>query len=51
MPKLAGTIRAYDATHPEDPVDFTLVHDPTAADPLAGVVPLVLAGHLRRTRR
>ena len=37
--QLAGTIRAYDAAHPDDPVDFALVHDPTAADPLAGIVP------------
>ncbi|MGB2840622.1 MAG: metallophosphoesterase [Actinomycetes bacterium] len=29
-----------------EPVDLALVHDPTAADPLAGVVPLVLAGHV-----
>jgi predicted MPP superfamily phosphohydrolase len=27
------------------PVDIAAVHDPTAADALAGVVPLVLAGH------
>jgi predicted phosphodiesterase len=27
------------------PVDVALVHDPLAAGPLAGVVPLVLAGH------
>jgi predicted phosphodiesterase len=46
--QLAGTIQAYDAAHPEEPVDFALVHDPTAADPLAGTVPLVLAGHLHK---
>jgi len=34
------------------PVDIALVHDPASATPLAGVVPLVLAGHLhaRATR-
>ena len=30
----------------DDPVDIAMVHDPLAADPLAGDVPLVLAGHL-----
>jgi len=30
------------------PPDIALVHDPTAADPLAGTVPLVLAGHTHR---
>jgi predicted MPP superfamily phosphohydrolase len=30
------------------PVDIALVHDPAAAPPLAGEVPLVLAGHLHR---
>jgi Icc-related predicted phosphoesterase len=38
--QLASTIEAS-----PDRVDFALVHDPTAAPPLAGVVPLVLAGH------
>jgi hypothetical protein len=33
------------ATSPQ-PVDLALVHDPAAAAPLAGLVPLVLAGHL-----
>jgi predicted phosphodiesterase len=37
---LAATIRA----NPE-PVDIAIVHDPAAAGPLAGLVPLVLAGH------
>jgi predicted MPP superfamily phosphohydrolase len=46
--QLAGTIRTYDAAHPDDPVDLALVHDPSAADPLAGTVPLVLAGHLHK---
>ncbi len=30
----------------DEPVDVAMVHDPLAADPLAGDVPLVLAGHL-----
>jgi predicted phosphodiesterase len=38
---LANTIRA----NPK-PVDIALVHDPASAAPLAGLVPLVLAGHL-----
>jgi predicted MPP superfamily phosphohydrolase len=46
--RLAQTIRAYDDQHPTEPVDVALVHDPTAATPLDGVVPLVLAGHLHK---
>lgn len=46
--RLAATIRAYDAAHLDDPVDLALVHDPTAAGPLADTVPLVLAGHLHK---
>jgi predicted phosphodiesterase len=38
--RLAGTVRAADA-----PVSVALVHEPESAGPLAGVVPLVLAGH------
>lgn len=38
---LAKTIRAS-----PKPVDIALVHDPASATPLAGTVPLVLAGHL-----
>jgi predicted MPP superfamily phosphohydrolase len=30
------------------PVDIAVVHDPTAAEPLDGAVPLVLAGHTHR---
>ncbi|MFC0506467.1 metallophosphoesterase family protein [Micromonospora costi] len=41
--RLADTIRAAGA-----PVDIALVHDPASADPLAGTVPLVLAGHLHQ---
>jgi predicted MPP superfamily phosphohydrolase len=33
-----------------DPPDVTLVHDPTQAGPLDGVVPLVLAGHTHERR-
>jgi predicted phosphodiesterase len=29
----------------KEPVDLAMVHDPAAADPLAGLTPLVLAGH------
>nr|WP_296067537.1 metallophosphoesterase [uncultured Actinoplanes sp.] len=38
---LADTIRQHGT-----PVDVALVHDPAMAQPLSGVVPLVLAGHL-----
>ncbi len=46
--QLAATIRSYDAAHPADPVEVGLVHDPTAAAPLGGTVPLILAGHLHK---
>jgi predicted phosphodiesterase len=46
--QLAATIRTYDQAHPLEPVDLALVHDPQAAAPLAGVVPLILAGHLHK---
>ena len=39
--QLADTIRRHGK-----PVDIALVHDPAMAQPLSGVVPLVLAGHL-----
>ena len=39
--QLAATVAAA-----EPPVDIAAVHDPATADPLAGQVPLVLAGHL-----
>jgi predicted phosphodiesterase len=38
--ELAGAIEASDEL-----VDVAMVHDPAAADPLAGLTPLVLAGH------
>jgi hypothetical protein len=42
---LAGVVRSWDRTHPDDPVDVALVHDPSKLDALFGRVPLVLAGH------
>lgn len=42
---LAATIQEYG-----EPVDLALVHDPVAAEPLEGVVPLVLAGHTHDRR-
>jgi predicted MPP superfamily phosphohydrolase len=41
--ELASTIR-----ESTKPVDIALVHDPAMAQPLSGVVPLVLAGHLHK---
>ncbi|MEU4242026.1 metallophosphoesterase [Actinoplanes sp. NPDC026619] len=41
--QLADTIEEYGK-----PVDIALVHDPAMAQPLSGVVPLVLAGHLHK---
>ena len=41
--RLASTIRGSTKK-----VDVALVHDPVMAQPLAGVVPLVLAGHLHK---
>ncbi|MFI7609334.1 metallophosphoesterase [Micromonospora sp. NPDC049366] len=38
--RLADTVRAAGSA-----VDIALVHDPASAEPLAGTVPLVLAGH------
>jgi predicted MPP superfamily phosphohydrolase len=46
--QLATTIRTYDEEHPSERVDLALVHDPQAASPLDGVVPLILAGHLHK---
>lgn len=45
---LADTIISYDGKHEKEPVNVALVHDPTAAAPLAGTVPLILAGHLHK---
>jgi predicted phosphodiesterase len=44
--RLARMITERPATEP--PVDIALVHDPGTAGPLAGVVPLVAAGHLHK---
>jgi predicted phosphodiesterase len=41
--QLADTIRAS-----RKPVDIAMVHDPAMAQPLSGVVPVVLAGHLHK---
>ncbi|RJK92762.1 metallophosphoesterase family protein [Vallicoccus soli] len=41
--RLAESLR--DAAEDGEPVDVALVHDPEAAAPLDGLVPLVLAGH------
>ncbi|GAA2612070.1 metallophosphoesterase family protein [Paractinoplanes durhamensis] len=41
--QLAGTIEQHGK-----PVDIAMVHDPAMAQPLSGVVPLVLAGHLHK---
>jgi predicted MPP superfamily phosphohydrolase len=46
--ELADTITTYDAAHAHHPVDIAMIHDPGGAGPLAGTVPLVLAGHLHR---
>lgn len=43
--ELAATIRGADS-----PVDLAAVHDPLAAQPLDGVVPVVLAGHTHDRR-
>lgn len=44
--QLGETIDAYDAAHPDAPVDLALVHDPTQPAGLEGRVPLVLSGHI-----
>jgi predicted MPP superfamily phosphohydrolase len=46
--RLAGVISQYDRTHPQQPVDVALVHDPSNLDAVMGEVPLVLAGHYHR---
>ncbi|GAA4976166.1 metallophosphoesterase family protein [Kineococcus glutinatus] len=43
---LAQAITTWNAEHPEDPVDVALMHNPSAPEPLHGVVPLVLTGHM-----
>ena len=46
--ELADAVTAWDDDNPDDPVDVALVHDPSSATPLNGLVPLVLAGHLHK---
>jgi len=46
--RLANLIRSWDDEHPETPVTIAAVHNPNAAPPLYGTVPLVLAGHLHQ---
>ncbi|MEE1619266.1 metallophosphoesterase family protein [Brachybacterium sp. J153] len=48
--QLGETITAYDAAHPEDPVDIALIHDPTEPDGLLGRAPLVLSGHMHTSK-
>jgi predicted phosphodiesterase len=42
----SGTALANTIGEQSGPVDVALVHDPASAGPLAGICPLVLAGHL-----
>ncbi len=44
--QLGDTVEAYDAAHPEEPVDIALIHDPTQPEGLLGRTPLVLSGHM-----
>ena len=46
--RLAGLVRNWDDEHPETPVSIAAVHNPDAATPLLGTVPLVLSGHLHQ---
>lgn len=48
--QLGDTIQAYDATHPEEPVDIALVHDPTQPEGLLGRTPLVMSGHMHTSK-
>jgi len=43
--RLADTIRAWDDTHPQRPVQIAALHDPSRVGPLLDTVPLLLAGH------
>jgi predicted MPP superfamily phosphohydrolase len=53
MPKVAAAAQGFAAVVRDADVDIALVHSPAAARPLAGLVPLVLAGdiHRREVRR
>jgi predicted MPP superfamily phosphohydrolase len=44
--RLAALVRAWNAAHPDRPVSVAAFHEPAGAEPLDGVVPLVLSGHL-----
>lgn len=46
--QLGDTVQAYDAEHPDAPVDIALIHDPTQPDGLLGRAPLVLSGHMHK---
>jgi predicted MPP superfamily phosphohydrolase len=46
--RLADLIAAWNAEHPQQPVDLAAVHEPYATQPLLGAVPLVLAGHFHQ---
>ncbi len=43
--RLASAITAWNATHPDRPVQVAVVHEPYAVPPVSGLVPLVLTGH------
>jgi hypothetical protein len=44
--RLLDLVQSWNARHPDRPVAVAAVHEPYAAPPLLGSVPLVLAGHL-----
>ncbi|GAA1321608.1 metallophosphoesterase [Brachybacterium rhamnosum] len=48
--QLGDTVEDWDASHPEDPVDLALLHDPTQPAGLEGRVPLVLSGHMHTSK-
>lgn len=48
--QLGDTVEAYDAAHPEEPVDIALIHDPTQPEGLLGRTPLVLSGHMHTSK-
>ncbi|PPK92862.1 calcineurin-like phosphoesterase family protein [Kineococcus xinjiangensis] len=45
---LGAAITRWNEEHPADPVDVAVLHNPSALQPLAGKVPLVLAGHTHK---
>src|SRR5699024_2203617 len=48
--QLRAPVEAYDAAHPEEPVDSALSHDPTQPEGLLGRTPLVLSGHMHTSK-